>query len=275
MFRHAYEIIKQFSAEITFWIGIVASIVLAVGFISSLFAWGSSGPFQIFRDYHLYIWLGAISAFIIAILISIRRLNNRFTSRFSEDFRSALNVNWDYVGGWRIAEPGTLIVTESDAGGITKAGATWENYTFSFKARIVNQCLGVIIRAQDLNNYYMLQINRDKIRPHRRVAVPAIVNRETVDGNDNAQSLREVKYLVGWQTEEHNTEFKPVPIYPKLEEQFEVIVEVRGESIKLKINNTLVYQRDSFLKIATGKVGFRNYGNEEAHVQDVRVRAHP
>jgi len=154
-------------------------------------------------------------------------------------------------------------------GGITKIGAQWENYTFTIKARILKECLGVVVRAQDLNNYYMLQIGTDKIRPHRRVAVP-VIDTKTSRKPQEASEILPIKYNVGWQIFD-----PPTPLSHHLDNWFHVRVIVRGQAVSLYINNELVFQRESFLQIPTGKVGFRNGFSEEALVRNVKVILQP
>jgi hypothetical protein len=193
------------------------------------------------------------------------------------------NLNhWDYQGNWSIKE-GILIVTDSDDGGITKTGKNWENYTFDFKARIVNECLGVIVRAQDLYNYHMFQIRTDKIRPHLREVFPTVITEKVeIEGRKKPSEHQVIISLVRWHTDEIdlNPAYQPGPLKPELEGWFDVEVEVRGESVSIHIGKEgekkdLVFNRDSYLQIPAGKVGFRNYGTEEAHIKDVQVMLHP
>ena len=46
----------------------------------------------------------------------------------------------------------------------------------------------------------------------------------------------------------------------------------RWGRIALSIDGELCFQRENFLEIPMGKIGFRNWSNEEAHVRRVRVR---
>jgi hypothetical protein len=209
----------------------------------------------------------------LTLWLGLLRLSSRFTSRFRDDFSENLNFNWDFVGPWRVAEKNTLLVTGSDAGGLTKVGATWENYTLSFDARITERCLGVIVRAQDLDNYYMFQIKPDKIRPHRRIATPVIEDEPSQSDQkptDDGPQPRFIKFKVAWQVFE-----PPAPINPPLSNWFKVKIIVRGESIKIYINKELCLQKESFLKIPIGKVGFRNTRNEVALVRNVQVVIQP
>ena len=56
-----------------------------------------------------------------------------------------------------------------------------------------------------------------------------------------------------------------------LDDWFNVKVVVRGQAVLLYINEKLEFEYGSFLKIPTGKVGFRNVGSERALVRNVSV----
>jgi len=273
--RTYYKSIEGAGLFVAKWVGILAALVTVFGAIIKAFQWGNKGHFatilNFFQNQIQIFWLVAVTALLIIVWFWTNGLYQRFVKGFNENFKGNLDDNWDYRGPWRIAEKGTLLVTGSDEGGITKAGTHWENYAFTFEARIINGCLGVIVRAQDLNNYYMFQIKPEKIRPHRRALVPVIIRDETLSENENKQEVQVLQYLIGWQTEHNNTEFKSVTISPRLDDWFNGKVVVKGQSIKIYINDNLIYQRPSLLQIPTGKIGFRNSGTEEAYVRNVKV----
>lgn len=246
-------------------VALISSTLTLVGFITYFFKWGNAGFFALIKDNIVFIWGIAITTIVIMISIKTLKMHNRFVKGFTDNFKKHLHANWDFKGPWRIVEKGTLLVTGSDEGGITKVGSLWENYSFMFKARIINQCLGVVVRAQDINNYYMFQINIDKIRPHRRIAVPIIPqNNPTTD--ETTQTFTAIKFGIAWQIID-----PPTILNKQLKDWFKVKITVRGESINIYIDDELVFQKESFLQIPNGKVGFRNDGNEEALIKDVRV----
>jgi len=250
----------------------IGTLAIVVGYVSRCFEWGNKWLFGWLADNVRVVWSVTVTAFLVMLWIWVSRLRGRFARGFRDNFTGDLRRNWDFTGEWRIVEKGTLLVDKSPAGGLTKAGAQWENYTLKFRAFIVNKCLGVVVRAQDLNNYYMFQIRKDKIRPHRRVAVPAIVKRTVAGGNNKDLSEEttddfDINYKVGWQLFEENN----IDISPPLEGWFDVQLTVRGESVSLYINKELLLQLESFLKIPCGKVGFRNFDSEIAKVENVKV----
>jgi hypothetical protein len=273
--KQFFRSIDQYIAFIARWVGYILVMAMALGYVSKFFEWGRQGPFAYLQDSIKVLWLWALTAIVVTLWIWTSRLHRRFVSGFSDNFSGDLRANWDFEGQWRIPEKDTLLVTDSDAGGITKVGAQWENYTFAFKARIVAECLGVIVRAQDLSNYYMFQIRNDRIRPHRRVAVP-VVEADTQPEPEKekppkgASQIRPIKFIVGWQVFD-----PPTPLSHHLNDWFDVTVVVRGQSVRLYIDDELAFQRESFLQIPTGKVGFRNWGSEEALVRNVRVTLQP
>ncbi len=269
--RQILESLQRRADVVLKWITYVTALFTLAGWLSGFFSWGNRGFFLLVRAHLASVGWLVIGLSILTLWIRTSRLNRRFIYRFTDDFKGDLKAKWDFEGDWRIAEPGTLLVTGSDAGGLTKVGALWENYTLSFKACIRQQCLGVIVRGQDLNNYYMFQINKDKIRPHRRVAIPVIDERQfaQIDQQGSPTQLSSalsVRFRTGWQILEPS-----IPITPSLEDWFNVKIVVEGESVRIYIDKQLLYQQDSFFKISTGKVGFRNYGSESALIKKVRV----
>jgi hypothetical protein len=248
------------------------------GWIFKILEWGHSGPFPWMKENVGFLWGAAVTSILLLLFFWTWRLHRQFISRFKDNFKGNLRDKWDYQGPWLITEENTLLVTGSDAGGITKVGAQWENYTFEFEAKIVNTCLGVVVRAQDLNNYYMFQINREqnRIRPHRRAAVPCIPPQQASPQPEAQQPnqpppMQPISIYIGW-----DKNFEPIPISPEaLTGWFKVRLKVHGESVKFYVNDELTFEKDSILKIATGKVGFRNSGAESAFVRKVKVTIQP
>lgn len=52
---------------------------------------------------------------------------------------------------------------------IYKNCLSWSDYEFNFDFKILNSCAGIVIRAIDLSNFIMLQINKKGIRPHIKI----------------------------------------------------------------------------------------------------------
>jgi len=112
------------------------------------------------------------------------------------------------------------------------------------------------------------------IRPHRRAAYPIIdpspISNPEASRDSNTVTINRIIFQVGWEVFN-----PPVPLYHQLNDWFDVKIAVRGESVFIYINDDLVLQQESFLKIPTGKVGFRNDGNETGLVKKVRVTIQP
>lgn len=166
--------VSKYLDVVSKWVGYIGVVGIVLGNVTQFFEWGDKWLFGWLKYNMQWILLATITAFLIMLWCWISRLNRRFVQGFKENFTGDLRKNWDFTGEWRLVEKGILIVNKSHTGGLTKSGAYWENYTFKFKAFIMNKCLGVIVRAQDLNNYYMFQIRKDKIRPHRLVTFPVL-----------------------------------------------------------------------------------------------------
>jgi hypothetical protein len=201
---------------------------------------------------------------LIFISTTLWRWHRRFTISFTDNFKHQLNDNWEYEGDWKIIEQGVLSVRNSGIGGITNVGSHWENYDFEFETRIVNECSSWVIRAQDLNNYFMFQCRRDVIRPHQRVTVPKIQTNPAEPTTSPAHLV--VAFEVGWKIWDGR------PHNSNLDDWTKVRIRVRGSDVMIWIAERLVFHEPTLVPYATGRVGFRNYGAEEAHFRNVKVR---
>lgn len=271
--RGGFRIVEEYVALGLKWISWATGIATAFGFVLKFFEWGNRGFFLYLKNNLQSVWMWAITAVALLLVIWTSLLRRRFKGGFKDNFKGAIQTNWDFKGNWRMAERKTLLVTGPDGtGGISKVGAQWENYTFTFKARIIRDCLGVIVRAQDLDNYFMFQIGTDKIRPHRRVAVPMapVPAKHDQQAQGTTPQMQQIQFSVGWQVFD-----PPMPLNRTLNTWFNCKITTRGESVTIRIDDEIVLQAESFLKIPTGKVGFRNSGAEEALVRNVKVILEP
>lgn len=264
--RQFLEKLKRYFAQILSITGLVGQIFSLIGFFSSLTKKDTQGLILFFQENYVLIWLISLTLIVIASSYWILLMNRRFIFGFTDSFKKDPKINWDYRGSWTIADDNILVITGADEGGITKKGADWENYTISFKAKIINGRLGVIVRAYDLNNYYMLQINPNIIVPHQRISIPKII------GNS-------VDPLVGYTIELHagwqRFEDKISPLSKELVDWFDVRIKVKDQSVSIFINNRLEFKQDSFLQISKGKVGFRCHGEEKALIKKIKIRLNP
>ena len=120
----------------------------------------------------------------------------------------------------------------------------------------------MIVRAKDLNNYYMFQIGKKHIVPHRRISYPKIKSDST------NKDITEIEFQTGWQI---FNDLK-VELTKELDDWFVGRIKVNGQSVHLYINDSLVLHHESFLETPKGKIGFRCDGHETGYIKEVNVR---
>ena len=268
------------TTKIVYFIGAVCSIILFIvpSFRQKIFRFPTLvGKFVnlllIYWDVLVPVVFGMFFAIVIAWLyLRFRQVEQKIGGRivrrerhnkllFKDDFQADLERNWEYEGEWHI-DSGALRITRSERGGITRVGHQWDDYSFHFTVIIVNQCIGWLVRAQDLSHYYMLQINISHIRPHVRLG-----------GN----------FLV--------IEEKPHGLRLRHNEPIHVRTEVRGLGISVYINKKKIYHEEGFfsreffehktqlteasltaqLPFRKGRVGFRLSAQEKGIFSRCRV----
>lgn len=75
--------------------------------------------------------------------------------------------DWTGEGYFDLAETqNSYEITKSYWGFIFQKTLNWGNYSLNFDFKILNSCLGVIIRAVNHSNFILLQINPDGVKPH-------------------------------------------------------------------------------------------------------------
>ncbi len=213
-------------------------------------------------DHLLLVWALSTTLGLLFLVLQYIRIRRQLSLVFIDDFKKPIEHNWDYVGKWRINHENEMLVTGSDQGGLTKKGAFWENYVYTFEVKILSKCIGVIVRAIDSQNYYMFQITTESIRPHRRVSVPILTPSESEDGKYNLSENR-----VGWLimnniTSQHGK---------SLDRWFKVKMYVKGKSIEIYIDNEQVFYKEDLFENTYGRVGFRNDISEEALIRNLKV----
>ena len=184
-----------------------------------------------------------------------------YPEEFREDFQQGLE-NWEYRGEWRIEREGDgciLIVTESRSGGIAKPCVSWKDYVVEFETRIVNGNTSWIIRAEDTDNYVMLQCQPELLYPHFRT-------------QGRWENLT-------WTLE------NPVrlPFRLPLNTWFGVHIEVRGTLLLVTVtldgrereilrSSRLLEPPTAPVSYQVGSVGFRESAEECANFRNVRVK---
>lgn len=96
------------------------AVITAVGYLLTSLQWGRRGPFALAYQYRTSFWMLALTTSILVLLVWTYRLQTHFVSGFADDFKGDPRRNWDFVGAWRVINDKELVVTGSDAGGITK-----------------------------------------------------------------------------------------------------------------------------------------------------------
>jgi len=264
--RQFLDKLKRYFAQVLSITGVIGQIISLIGFFSTLSKKEAFGFLTFFRDNYILLWLISLTLIVIAGSYWILLMNRRFIFGFSDSFSKNPKLNWDFRGSWTIADDNILVITGADEGGITKKGADWENYTISFKAKIVNGRLGVIVRANDLNDYYMLQINPNVIVPHQRISIPKIIP-NSIDpllGN-------KIEMQIGWKVYDNLVSH----LSKELVDWFDVRIKVKDQSVSMFINNRMEFEQDSFLQISKGKIGFRCHGEEKALIKKVKIILNP
>lgn len=185
---------------------------------------------------------------------------------FFDNFQKGLRSSeWEYYEDWRIEEDdnkNVLSVTNSCDGGLVRIGTQWINYIFSFETKIIRNNSSWIVKAKDRYNYIMFQCHTDEIIPHIRIN----------------------KY---W---EHCEPIKLVNVI-KTNTWYDVSLKIKGDVIEIEINNNSVRytvpnimtpndpklytnesKRVSFdIDLTSGRVGFRECGNEKAFFRKVKI----
>ncbi len=62
-----------------------------------------------------------------------------------------------------------FLISKSEAGFIFSKTLNWSDYSLEFEFKILQDCLGIIVRAINLSDYVMLQVRDYGIRPHIRI----------------------------------------------------------------------------------------------------------
>lgn len=106
-----------------------------------------------------------LASLVVIVYTRMRERNFYFVSLQHREHRD----DWIGVGSFDYDRTHNAYrITNSESGYIYSRCFTWSNYTLRFDFRILNLCLGVIVRAVNLSNLVMLQIQQDRIVPHIR-----------------------------------------------------------------------------------------------------------
>lgn len=166
------------------------------------------------------------------------------------------------------------LVSEAEPGFIYSKAINWNDYQYQFEFKILNKCIGALVRAANLSDYIMFQIRDYGIRPHLRV-------------NGGWQI---------WEADKANLLFSN---NLSLDQWYRCTITCEKDLIGLKIENgkeillsrnwTLPHSRLGFpfpqkegdekptviffpVNLDYGTIGFRNAGDEKALVRNVLIR---
>jgi hypothetical protein len=182
--------------------------------------------------------------------------------QFTECFEGGLG-HWEYDGAWRVIredDKHTLVVTNSEIGGIAQPCRLWTDYTCEFETKIAKSNTSWVVRAKDTSTYVMLQCETGRIYPHFRV-------------NGTWTNL-------DW-TRRNPV---PLPVTLPLDTWFGVRIEVKDfhvmvtlivdgkEIVVSAMTNPLLKPPIAPIEYAIGSVGFRESGNECAYFRRISVK---
>lgn len=165
------------------WKWILGAIVPIITILDFVLKWGMlSWLWKLTASFVNLLIMHSVGLVFVVFAISILALYLKFyhfekfvAMSFKDDFEKDFSKNWDYQGKWELVHGGELSVTQSEMGGITRVDHLWMDYRFEFTAVIVHDRIGWIVRAQDLFNYYMIQLTPTMVRPHLRIGGKWIV----------------------------------------------------------------------------------------------------
>jgi hypothetical protein len=249
--------------------GIIISIIAGLlGILDYFGKWGVNMIVFLFvKNISLLIWqnlqieLNILFVFWLSVLsfyIYYKIIKKSAEGDLVDDFKYGLG-KWEFNSGDVSVNNGELIVSKCDYGILSKSGHNWRNYIFEFESKILNLCSGWIVRAKDFNNYTMIQFTKDKIRFHYRI-----------EGK--------------WDVAEEKTVSGIVDI--KDNEWFKIRIKADGDFLTVFINDKEVFNSNVFVEhpknknaryisFPTGRVGFRQYGNEKACFRKVKMVSIP
>ena len=168
-------------------------------------------------------------------------------------------------------------ISNSDSGYIYTKCLTWNAYTFSFKFKIIKHCIGIIVRAVNLSNYAMFQIDMrtNGIRPHLRING----GWKWWEANECGLNFTQTPSLDNWYQCHISCENKSINVKLTSEDGKE---EIFNRSWDIPMGSILFHlsSEDGSSKFSIpysiildyGTVGFRNNADEAALVKEVLVK---
>jgi hypothetical protein len=167
----------------------------------------------------------------------------------------------------------SFLITNSESGYIYSRSLTWSDYKVSFDFKILKTCLGAILRAVNLSNYVLLQININGIRPHIRVS-GGWFWREAKDANlsFNSDLSLDKWYKCILSCEKVSINIKLFDNKNKIfDREWDIPQGSLVFDFKRDENDTNPAKIPFPITLEYGSIGFRNAGEEKALVRNLLI----
>ena len=230
--------------------------------------------YQYSKEYETRFYISSLIIVISLLVIIYNRARKRSFVYSALTWRRDKR-NWIGYGDFEYSHvEKAYVITNSEQGYIHSECFGWNDYYMNFSFRINDRCLGVLLRARDLSNYVMMQINTNCVIPHIRVNggwgiwKPEVTNfkfHEQLSSNywydcKICCSKREIKITICKDRQEIFNRTWDIPV-GNLMLQFYQPIGSTTPKVDLPFPINLEY----------GSIGFRNSGSEKAFVKNVLV----
>lgn len=163
------------------------------------------------------------------------------------------------------------VITNAAFGCVFSKCFTWSDYLMAFDFKIVDGCIGVVLRAQNLSNYIMMQISEPGINPHIKINGGWSIKRYS--DSDVNLAYREGLSRDKWYKCEIRCEKRRIKI--KIFDKNSAIID--REWILPSPDTYIMFNFDEIkmpfaITCDTGTIGFRNCGREKALVRNLLVQ---
>lgn len=162
-------------------------------------------------------------------------------------------------------------VSGGDLAAQTSVGYLWENIELTFEAKVMNSCFGIVVRAQDEQNFFMFQLGIDKkITPHKRIQYvdlsSGVGNAQTNTGTLQSLTINNIKQSwIIYNKENLSTD-------AQIDDWNKYKVVLNKTRIQIYINGQEAYKNDSIIDYNHGRIGFRCYAPEAVCIANVKVK---
>lgn len=228
--------------------------------------------------------IAAFFLYLALIFASIKLLGKMIKKLFRSNKTYLFKTHdwpkkWIFVGNSYSQHNSELVVQSSRAGLLLK-DYFWKNFKMTFDVQFEKErkTLGIVFKAENLDNYFMLQISKSHkcIKPHIRynsgweIIMPEMTN--VFEAGDNFKICLEVKDEIAYLKVNGNLEFtwilpthvdvNHLEIQPKNENSQEPQIE----------ENTSRYVKEIPFRLGSGMIGFRVSPGENAIVKALKIQ---